>query len=297
MTNIEQLPIAVVERETGLSKDTLRVWERRYGFPTPERDAFGDRVYRASDVQQLRLLRRLLDMGHRPAKVVGLPLERLAAMVHQPAASAADGPVAAPGQALTGFLKTSDLPGLRDHLAQQLATQGLLGFVCDYLAQATVAVGDAWARGDIGVAQEHLFTEIVTRLLRGHLQQLSMRQQQGKRVLLATLPGEQHGLGLLMAECILSVRGHIAIPLGTEVPMKDLMWACEAYRCDVVALSFSQARSVAFVTDGVKAIRAAVPSSVEIWIGGAGASLLKSVPEGVLIFRQLNGLGEIVEAS
>jgi hypothetical protein len=26
--------IAAVERETGLGKDTLRVWERRYGFPS-----------------------------------------------------------------------------------------------------------------------------------------------------------------------------------------------------------------------------------------------------------------------
>ena len=37
--------IAAVERETGLGKDTLRVWERRYGFPRPERDQHGERAY------------------------------------------------------------------------------------------------------------------------------------------------------------------------------------------------------------------------------------------------------------
>ena len=37
------LPIAAVERDTGLSKDTLRIWERRYGFPSPQRDALGER--------------------------------------------------------------------------------------------------------------------------------------------------------------------------------------------------------------------------------------------------------------
>ena len=37
------LNIAGAERATGLSKDTLRVWERRYGFPTPHRDAAGER--------------------------------------------------------------------------------------------------------------------------------------------------------------------------------------------------------------------------------------------------------------
>ena len=38
--------IAEVERETGLGKDTLRVWERRYGFPVPQRDRLGERAGR-----------------------------------------------------------------------------------------------------------------------------------------------------------------------------------------------------------------------------------------------------------
>gem|GEM_PF-6561869 len=33
--NEEKITIGVVERETGFSKDLLRTWERRYGFPTP----------------------------------------------------------------------------------------------------------------------------------------------------------------------------------------------------------------------------------------------------------------------
>ena len=60
------LPIASVERETGLSKDTLRVWERRYGFPTPERDANGERLYAPFQVRRLAQIKRLIDRGHRP---------------------------------------------------------------------------------------------------------------------------------------------------------------------------------------------------------------------------------------
>ncbi len=63
------LPIAAVERDTGLSKDTLRVWERRYGFPQPTRDANGERVYPSEQVEKLRLLKRLMDQGHRPGKI------------------------------------------------------------------------------------------------------------------------------------------------------------------------------------------------------------------------------------
>ena len=53
------LSIAAVERDTGLSKDTLRVWERRYGFPQPLRDANGERTYTAEQLARLRIVKRL----------------------------------------------------------------------------------------------------------------------------------------------------------------------------------------------------------------------------------------------
>ncbi|MGA0089539.1 MAG: MerR family transcriptional regulator, partial [Burkholderiaceae bacterium] len=74
------LSIAAVERDTGLSKDTLRVWERRYGFPNPERDHFGERIYSIDQVDRLRAIRRLMDAGYRPGKIIGLSLEDLQAL-------------------------------------------------------------------------------------------------------------------------------------------------------------------------------------------------------------------------
>ena len=44
-TETTGLSIAALELETGIAKDTLRVWERRYGFPQPQRDEFGERIY------------------------------------------------------------------------------------------------------------------------------------------------------------------------------------------------------------------------------------------------------------
>ena len=72
------LAIAAVERETGLSKEALRIWERRYGFPSPARDPQGDRLYPAEQVARLRLLKRLMDQGHRPGKLMALEDSALA---------------------------------------------------------------------------------------------------------------------------------------------------------------------------------------------------------------------------
>lgn len=71
------MSIAAVERDTGLSKDALRIWEKRYGFPVPERDAQGERCYPMDQVERLRVIKRLLDVGHRPGRIANLSSEDL----------------------------------------------------------------------------------------------------------------------------------------------------------------------------------------------------------------------------
>ena len=74
------LNISGVERETGLSKDVLRMWERRYGFPKPGRDDNGERQYTVADIGKLRAVKRLMDVGLRPGKIMTLSIDELNAM-------------------------------------------------------------------------------------------------------------------------------------------------------------------------------------------------------------------------
>ncbi|MBY0416193.1 MAG: MerR family transcriptional regulator [Bdellovibrionales bacterium] len=68
-------PINVVEKETSISKYLLRMWERRYTFPRPERDQKGERIYTDADVEKLKLVKKLMEEGYRPSKIIdqGLP--------------------------------------------------------------------------------------------------------------------------------------------------------------------------------------------------------------------------------
>src|SRR5512134_2075336 len=127
----EALSIGAVERETGLSKDTLRVWERRYRFPEPRRDAHGERVYSAEQVGKLRLLKRLIDRGHRPSRVVGHSLEELLALIE-----AATPPAQTPVERadILRPLRAHDVAGLREALAAALLRQGLATFVLETVA-------------------------------------------------------------------------------------------------------------------------------------------------------------------
>ena len=80
------LNISAVERETGLSKDVLRMWERRYGFPKPGRDENGEREYTPGGIAKLRAIKRLMDVGMRPGKLMGLSLDELNALAEVRAA-------------------------------------------------------------------------------------------------------------------------------------------------------------------------------------------------------------------
>src|SRR5215212_1371779 len=46
--------IGELSRRTGIGISTLRAWERRYGYPVPERLASGHRRYQEGDVEALR---------------------------------------------------------------------------------------------------------------------------------------------------------------------------------------------------------------------------------------------------
>ena len=120
-TNQTPLSISAVERDTGLSKDTLRMWERRYCFPQPGRDIHGERVYLPEQVEKLRMIKRLMDRGQRPGKLVTHSLQALQDLCQGPGEVQVDGAgedFGAELQAVLALIKRHKVAALRTHLSQ-----------------------------------------------------------------------------------------------------------------------------------------------------------------------------------
>ena len=298
--SVQTWSIAEVERETGLGKDTLRVWERRYGFPVPMRDPLGERAYPEDQLQRLRLLKRLLDVGHRPGKVVPLPLGRLQELLDAgPTPARAPGrsirPLAAPpeladAEVWAQWLAADRTDLIRQALQQQILRQGLGVVVDQLIAPLCVLVGQAWMRGQISVYQEHLFTETLQSVLREAIASVDasgQTLQQRPRVLLTTTPSEQHGLGLLMAECHFALESCLRFVLGTSTPIADIVQAVRQLQIDVLALSFSAYASRRDVLESLQQLLDQLPEGTEIWVGGAAAAAhSRALPEAVRLMRQ-----------
>lgn len=294
------LSIAAVERDTGLSKDTLRVWERRYGFPTPERDAQGERSYPFDQVERLRTIKRLLEAGHRPGRVVPMPadeLERLAGAVgasqrasyaQQPGVGGAE---IVERQALMAAIVANDVEGFRREATRTLARVGVNRFVLEVVAPLNVEVGDAWMHGRLEVFQEHLYTESMHVVLRDALRHLPPDPRTRPRVLLATVSGEPHGLGLLMAEAILALEGCRCVSLGTQTPVWDIARAAGALDAQIVALSFTGCISPNQVSDALAELRGKLAPAVQLWAGGSAPVLQRRPVSGVRALPRLDGVG------
>jgi len=280
------LSIAAVERETGISKDALRVWERRYGFPLPTRNAFGERVYPSTQVGRLRLIRRLMDQGMRPGRIFALPPGELQAL-------AAGAPPAARStlhDLALYLVKTHQTAELRRELGQAVVRDGLFRFITETAAPLAALVGEAWMRGEIEVFEEHLFTEQMQGVLRQAIAQVPTAGGAPK-VLLSTLPGEQHGLGLLMAEAACALEGAQCLSLGIQTPASELVAAVRANAADVVGLSFCGSYAAGAMREGVQALRQDLPAATALWCGGAGAARLRNPPAGVHVFTDLASIG------
>lgn len=282
--------ITTVERDTGLAKDTLRMWERRYGFPKPVRDRFGERVYPHEQVEKLRVLKRLLDGGRRPGKIVRLALAELLALdsnVDDAFPSTSPQPAFA---TKIGLLRTHRIDELRGELALALARTGLERFVTEVAGPLNIAVGEAWMRGELQIFEEHLYSECMQMILRGAIAGLP-RTQGGPCVLMTTFPHETHGLGLLMAEALFVLEGAQCVPLGVSTPVAEIGRAALAQRADIIALSFSAASPAGPMADGLRALRGQLPESTEIWAGGASAALGRLPIGAVRVVRELSAIG------
>jgi hypothetical protein len=285
------LTIAAVERETGIGKDTLRAWERRYGFPAPVRNERGDRAFTWSQVERLRRVNRLIAIGHRPGALMRMSTEELDALARTEAIGAWPGTgsatgrdavdAAGPGSMLPlddciALLRDGGSPALRQWLMQALAGAGLAAFVAEGVGPLALAVGDAWVAGRIQVFEEHLVTEAMQAVLRHALLPLQASVSASRpRVLLTTVPGEEHVAGLLMAEAMLTLGGAACVSLGQATPVGEIAAAARAQAADVVALGFSERLAPARRVAALRELRAALDPGVELWVGGSGMASLR----------------------
>ena len=156
-------------------------------------------------------------------------------------------------------------------LLQDASVLGPLNFVDQRAIPLIERVGDAWAAGTIHIRQEHSFSERLGDVLRA-LRIPYERGSGGPLVLLATLPGERHGLGLQLAALVVALAGGRPDVLGTDTPPGEIAEAARVRRHDAVGISISSSSGGVDARRALTRLRHALPSSTLLFAGGRGAA-------------------------
>jgi DNA-binding transcriptional MerR regulator len=221
--------LKAVIRETGLSPEILRAWERRYGLVKPQRSPGGHRIYSQHDIDMLQWL---MTRQHE-----GLSISRAVEMWRGLVKDGQD-----PLQQFHAPLQTVEVGGsmLDEHreawieacLAfDEQAAERVLSQVfaiappeiaCTEVVQKGLAeIGDRWYQGEISVQQEHFASALAMRRI-NTLFSAAPPPTRSERILAACPPGEEHEFALLLAALLLRRRGWDVVYLGANVPISQL---------------------------------------------------------------------------
>lgn len=203
-----------VEERTKVPASTLRQWERRYGFPMPERSESGYRLYSERDLQQIEAMKRHIEDG--------VPASRAADLVQQLGATS-QGPRPARDlrDELVKALVALDDVRADDILSEAYALHSVETVMFELLRNAMVEIGQRWHDGKIRTTTEHFASQYVQGRLRALLG-LSPKFSKSSAVIIACAPGDQHELGALMLAVMLRRTGYRVYYLGADTPVADL---------------------------------------------------------------------------
>ena len=275
------LTIGALSRAAGVPVETIRTWERRYQFPIAYRKTSGHRVYPLSSVSRLRRVAEAISRGHRPAEVLPISEEALDKLLTAFGSPPVFDPHRSPvpsrrreSQAAIPDLMDSvrhfDGERIRRILELQWTRLGPVPFLDMFVARFLVALGKAWVARRIDIRHEHFASGRIADFL-CEARRPYEESARGPWVALATLPGEPHEIGTLMASVTFAVAGWRVIYLGRDTPQEQL--AALARDADLRAVAIGVSKGGARGAAGaIRGLRRALPSRVELIVGGEGAT-------------------------
>jgi DNA-binding transcriptional MerR regulator len=200
---------------TGLSPHTIRVWEKRYGNPLAERLPSGHRRYSRASVNLLQAAAELVAYGLRPGKILTKNAKEVEALLIEERNNRTP-------YSSEVVQKAIGLSGnsLRLMLEESIRESGVRSTLHQLVIPLVHRIGQSWADQEIDIYQEHLLSEAIEDVLRSTRLQISAPKiyEDCVDLILVTMPGERHGLGLQILALLASLEGCTVYLLGVDLP-------------------------------------------------------------------------------
>ena len=261
-----------VAKLTGLSKDVIRVWERRFGILKPTRGTNRYRNYSDDDVALLRYLKEQLDAGASIGDLAQLGREELLTRLRTilPRAAFVDNTFARLLRELISALNPLDRVTFEKRLNGAVAVVPFEEALHGILLPLQEQVGQRWHSGLTDIATEHYVTNQIRQKLYAAMNQLPVAEF-GAKIIVACPPGEEHDIGALAVAYRCRVRGCRVYYLGANLPIASLGKLCREAEPDLTILSIPSSLAEHTLTELIEALIREVSPSSTVLVGGNGA--------------------------
>ncbi len=270
MTTINRTPLynlGAVLRETGLRADVLRIWERRYELPKPQRTPGGHRLYSDYDLAIIKWLQAHQAKGLSISRAVELWKGIVAAGLdplaeHTPAntelvsarlPAAADTQLVSMRQHWLEAVMAFDSTTADDILNQAFAIHSVETVCSEILQHGIRDIGSAWHADQASVQQEHFASSLVSRRLE-MLIASTPPPTRPQNILIGCPPGEWHTLPMLLLSLFLRRRGLGVVYLGADIPVEQMSATASTLHPDLIIFAAQRLTTAASLRFTVQAL-------------------------------------------
>lgn len=261
-----------VAKLTGLSRDVIRVWERRFGLIKPTRGTNRYRNYSDDDVALLRYLKDYLDAGASIGDLAKIGRDELVNRMRaaMPRAAIIDNTFDRLLRELLSALNPLDRTIFEKRLNGAVAVVPFEEALHGILLPLQEQVGQLWHSGRINIATEHYVTNQIRQKMYAAMNQLPVAEF-GAKVVIACPPGEEHDVAALAVAYRCRARGCRVYYLGANVPIPSLGKLCREVEPDLTVLSFPSTLPENTVIEVIEALAHDVRTASTVIAGGNGA--------------------------
>lgn len=282
--------IGELANNSGITENSLRIWERRYGKPIPERLASGHRRYPKEQFIWLLKVSEALSLGFKTSKVIKAADEELERML----LSSHSNVIPEQFSDIIKNLKEYDESFIRGALDFEFNKRGVINFCDDFLSPLLSEVGRLWATNELSIRHEHFITCIIEKFITSLNPKPIENPAKVNKVLICCLEGETHSLGLLMAELVCKYLGSQIVYLGISTPDSEIITLTETKQFDVVAISVPLSSANIQTEKRIKALRNSIPKKTLMIIGSKGERTNRMTSSGIKYVKDFQSFVEIL---
>lgn len=286
-----------IENLTGIKSHTLRIWEQRYGIPSPKRTETNIRYYDDEDLKLLLNVSMLNKQGHKISQLTSLSKAELESMALTYSEDVEDAGIQLDSMLAAMF-------NLDENAFEKILSSHVLKFGLEYTMAHLFfpflkRIGVLWQTGQVNPAFEHFMSNLIRQKLIVAIDaQIHTVKPESKKFVLFLPEGEMHEIGLLFANFVLRARGHQTIYLGQNLPYTDLDSIIGQYNANYVMTVLTSIPLKSGIQDLINNLATRYPEQTMLLTGMQVANQISlKLPANVKVLNTIEDLTILAESN